>query len=188
MPKTRISKHCEQSTGIFQEIPKERHSYRPNTAKDPRIRTIWSPIPVPQRADRPSIPRTNDQRVRHNNILDADHAHDIVTGRSIAGIILFVESKPVYWKSTRQTYVNNNILIRIHSTVQGNREVAVITRYQLRSMEAEFNKPTEIFFDNKSVFFTAANPASTLNKKAIMLVYHYLREHQARGVIEVLSI
>ena len=63
-------------------------------------------------------------------------------------------------------------------------EVAITLRYHLRSMGVQVIKPTKIFVDNRSVFLNIANPASTLNKKAIALAYHFVREHQAGGVID----
>ena len=39
--------------------------------------------------------------------------------------------------------------------------------------------------DNKSVFLNAANPASTLNKKAIALAHHFVCEHQFGKVVNI---
>lgn len=39
---------------------------------------------------------------------DSDHAYDLVTGRSITGLIAFVGSTSVYWKSKRQTNVQTS--------------------------------------------------------------------------------
>ena len=52
-------------------------------------------------------------------------------------------------------------------------------------MGLKVTKPTTIYVDNKSVFLNAANPARTLNKKAIALAYHFVREHQAGGVVDI---
>ena len=119
---------------------------------------------------------------------DADHAHDLVTGRSITGILAFVGSTPVYWKSTRQTSVQTSTFGSEFTALKKAVEVVITIRYHLRSMGIKVGKATKIFVDNKSVFLNIANPASTLNKKAIALAYHFVREHQAGGVIETLHI
>ena len=119
---------------------------------------------------------------------DADHGHDLVTGRSITGILAFVGSTPVYWKSTRQTSVQTSTFGSEFTALKKAVEVVITIRYHLRSMGIKVGKPTKIFVDNKSVFLNIANPASTLNKKAIALAYHFVREHQAGGVIETLHI
>jgi len=51
-------------------------------------------------------------------------------------------------------------------------------------MGVKASRSTEIYVDNKSVHLNAANPASSLNKKAIALCYHFVREHQSGGVID----
>ena len=55
-------------------------------------------------------------------------------------------------------------------------------------MGVSITKPTKIFVDNMSVFLNAANPASSLNKKAIALAYHFVRQYQAAGVVEICHI
>ena len=52
-------------------------------------------------------------------------------------------------------------------------------------MGVKITKPTTIFVDNNSVRLNAVNPASTLNKKAIALAYHFVREHQAGNVVNI---
>ena len=52
-------------------------------------------------------------------------------------------------------------------------------------MGLKVTKPTTIHVDNKSVFLNAANPASALNKKAIALAHHFVREHQFGKVVDI---
>ena len=61
-------------------------------------------------------------------------------------------------------------------------------RYFLRSMGVKVSKPTPIYVDNMGVVINATDPASSLNKKAVALSYHFVREHQAGKVIQVLKI
>eukprot|EP00957_Ditylum_brightwellii_P001881 144457-Ditylum_brightwellii.AAC.1 len=48
--------------------------------------------------------------------------------------------------------------------------------------------PTPIFVDNMSVVLNAMNPGSTLNKKKVALLYHFLRKHIANGVVKIIKI
>ena len=116
---------------------------------------------------------------------DADHAHDLVTGRSVTGIIVFIGSSPVYWKSTRQTSVQTSTFGSEFTALKKAVEVAITMRYHLRSMGVIVSKPTKIYVDNKSVFINASNPASSLNKKSIALAYHFVREHQAAKIVDI---
>ena len=61
-------------------------------------------------------------------------------------------------------------------------------RYYLRSMGVLVNKPTPIFVDNEGVILNTTNPASSLNKKALALAYHFVRENQHGKVIEIRKI
>ena len=94
-------------------------------------------------------------------------------------------SAPIYWKSTRQTSVQTSTFGSEFTALKKAVEVAITIRYHLRSMGVSVTKPTKIFVDNKSVFLNTANPASSLNKKAVALAYHFVREHQAGKVIEI---
>ena len=116
---------------------------------------------------------------------DSDHAHDLVTGRSITGLLGFVGSTPVYWKSRRQTSVHTSTFGAEFTALKNATELAITLRYHLRSMGIKISKPTKIFVDNMSVVINAANPASSLNKKAVALAYHFVRQHQAAGVIDI---
>ena len=40
--------------------------------------------------------------------VDADHAHDTVTRRSVTGIVLFVNQTPIKWLSRRQATVETS--------------------------------------------------------------------------------
>ena len=55
-------------------------------------------------------------------------------------------------------------------------------------MGVNVSKPTPIWVDNMSVVLNATNPGSSLNKKAIALSYHFVREHQAQSVISIRKI
>jgi hypothetical protein len=116
---------------------------------------------------------------------DSDHAHDLVTGRSITGILAFVGSAPVYWKSTRQTAVHTSTFGAEFTALKTAVEVAITIRYHLRSFGLRITQPTKIFVDNKSVVINSANPASSLNKKTIALAYHFVRQNQAAGVVDI---
>ena len=55
-------------------------------------------------------------------------------------------------------------------------------------MGVAVTKATNIMIDNMSVVISASNPATTLNKKHIALAYHFVREHAAAKVINILKI
>ena len=133
----------------------------------------------------PCFPQPTVSELNITLFCDADHAHDLVTGRSVTGIPGFVGSTPVCWKSTRQKSVQTSAFGSEFTALKKAVETAVTLRCHLRSMGVKVTKPTQILVDNKSVFLNASNPAGTLNKKMMALAHHHVRQHQAANVMNV---
>jgi hypothetical protein len=47
-------------------------------------------------------------KVRKTLYVDADHAHDLVTGRSNTGILMMLNNTPIRWISKRQKTVETS--------------------------------------------------------------------------------
>ena len=56
----------------------------------------------------PDAPPPKGHPVTTTCYVDADHAHDTVTRRSVSGILLFLNGMPVKWYSKRQTTVETS--------------------------------------------------------------------------------
>jgi len=136
----------------------------------------------------PEFPDAMIEELLSSIFVDADHAHDVVTGRSITGLRAFIGSTPIYSKSKRQSCVNTSTYGAELTVLKAAVELAITLRYHLRSIGIKITKPTKIFVDNKSVVVNAVNPACSLNKKAIALSYHFVRQHQAAEVINIFHI
>ena len=54
------------------------------------------------------MPKAKKKAVRITVYVDADHAHDQVTQRSVTGIVLFINGTPVRWVSKRQKTVETS--------------------------------------------------------------------------------
>ena len=67
-------------------------------------------------------------------------------------------------------------------------EDSVTLKYHLRSMGVKVTKSSNIYTDNQSVFLNSTVPGSPLNKKAVALSYHFVREHSANGVVKIMKI
>ena len=123
-----------------------------------------------------------------NIFIDSDHGHDKLTGRSVTGMIAFIGSTPIMWLSKRQSAVQTSTFGAEFTALKTAVELAVTIIYYLRSMGIKVSKPTTILADNLASIINATNPASTLNKKHVALAYHFVREHVANNVVEVLKI
>ena len=55
-----------------------------------------------------NVPETKGPPIRITVYVDADHAHDMVTRRSVTGVLLFLNNTPVKWLSKRQKTVETS--------------------------------------------------------------------------------
>ena len=71
---------------------------------------------------------------------DADHAHDLLTRRSVTGILLMINNTPVKWFSKRQKTVETSTYDS--ELVAGKQAIELILeyRYMLRMMGANLEK------------------------------------------------
>ena len=115
--------------------------------------------------------------------VDADHAHDTVTRRSVTGIMVFVNKTLVRYISKRQKTVETSSygseLVAARMAV----EIAMEYRYALRMMGVEIDGPCRMFGDNNSVILNTTLPSSMLKKKHQAIAYHAVRTAQACRII-----
>jgi hypothetical protein len=115
--------------------------------------------------------------------VDADHAHDQVTRRSVTGILLFINGMPIRWVSKRQktvetsTYSSEMVAGRIAV------ELVIEYRYNLRMLGVPIDGPAAMLGDNMSVILSTTVPSSALKKKHNSVAYHRIREAVAGGLI-----
>lgn len=121
-------------------------------------------------------------------LVDSDHAHDLITRRSLTGIIAFVGSTPVLWSTKRQGAVATSTYAAEFMALKMATEEAINLRYCLRCLGVpvpnDGTAPTQIFGDNFSVIQSASNPEADLKKKHVALSFHFVREAIAAGIIE----
>jgi Reverse transcriptase (RNA-dependent DNA polymerase) len=119
---------------------------------------------------------------------DADHAHDLLTRRSVTGILLMVNNTPVKWISKRQktvetsTYGSEMVAGRIAT------ELAIEYRNTLRLLGVPIDGPALMLGDNQSVVLSTSVPSSILKKKHNAIAYHRIREAIAAGIIDFVHI
>ena len=129
------------------------------------------------------LPMSKGPKVRMTVYVDADHAHDLVTRRSITGILVMLNNTPIRWVSKRQktvetsTYGSELVAARIAT------ELIMEVRYMLRSLGVSLEGPTLMLGDNMSVVLNTSVPSSVLKKKHNAIAYHRVREAIAAKVL-----
>jgi hypothetical protein len=115
--------------------------------------------------------------------VDADHAHDLVTRRSITGIIVMLNNTTIWWVSKRQktvdtsTYGSELVPSRIAT------ELILEVRFKLRSLGVDLDGPALMLGDNMSVALNTSVPSSILKKNHNTIAYHHVQEAIAAKVM-----
>ena len=134
------------------------------------------------------MPKPKGKPMRITCYVDADHAHDVVTRRSVTGIVLLINNTPVRWISKRQktvetsTYGSELIAARVAS------ELIMEVRYNLRMMGVPIDGPAMLLGDNMSVVLNTTLPSSVLKKKHNAISYHRVRECIAAKILKFVHI
>jgi len=130
--------------------------------------------------DRPEPLKTKAQVTIY---VDADHAHDTVTRRSVTGILVFINQTLVRFVSKRQKTVETSSYGSELVAARMATELAMEYRYALRMLGIDLDGPCRMFGDNNSVILNTTLPSSMLKKKHQSIAYHACRMAQASGVL-----
>ena len=134
------------------------------------------------------MPKPQGKGIDITIYVDADHAHDQLTRRSVTGILLFINNTPIKWYSKRQntvetsTYGDELVALRIAG------DIAVEFRYKLRMMGIPLMGPSKVLCGNEGVVLNTTLPSSTLKKKHNAIAYHRVRKAVAAKIARVYHI
>ena len=135
-----------------------------------------------------NAPVPRGKKVRITCYVDADHAHDLMTRRSVTGVLVYLNNTPVSWLSKRQktvetsTYGSELVAARIAT------EKIIAMRYNLRMLGIDIDGPALMLGDNKSVVLSTTMPSSMLNKKHNAIAYHRVREAIAAQILRFVHV
>ena len=162
-------------------------AYRDNSMFEPESKGIdpkWKEFyPDAEEMIPRDMPKTWGKSARLTVYVDADHASDKVTRRSVTGIIVFLNNTPIRTFSKRQktvetsTYGAEMVAARIAT------DIILEIRYSLRMMGVPIDGPALMLGDNRSVILNSTVPSSVLKKKHLSCGYHRIRECIAAGIL-----
>lgn len=122
------------------------------------------------------MPEPDGEMMKLTCYVDADHARDKLTRKSVTGIVLLLNNTPISWMSKRQktvetsTYGSELVAARIAV------DLIVEWRYKLRMLGVELEESSWMVGDNMSVVVNTTIPSSNLKKKHQACNYHRVRE------------
>jgi hypothetical protein len=175
--------------GYLKQVPKRRLYFdpmRPRISED-RFHTFdWEdfyrnarePIPI-------DMPKPRGLPVSTHCFVDANHAGDKTTRRSMTGILIFINRAPIIWHSKRQNGVETSTFGSEFTAMKNAVELIAALRYKLRMFGVPVEGPTNMFCDNEAVYKNASTPESQLRKKHHSISYHMSREAVASGAIRI---
>jgi len=116
---------------------------------------------------------------------DAAFAANMVTQKSVTGILIFVNGLPIMWllkcQATLKTPAFGSEFVALRVAVK----MVEALRYKLRMFGVPLDGPAIAFCDNQSVVLNSTLPSSTLKKKHNSVNYHKVRSCIADGAIRV---
>ena len=134
------------------------------------------------------MPEPRGKPVTITTFVDANLMHDMVTGRSVTGIIHMMNKTPIEWFCKRQNQVETATYGSEFMALRIGVEQIMELRYMLRMLGVPVEGPSWIFGDNKSVITSSTIPSSTLKKRWNALSYHRVREAVAAGIVNVIHL
>jgi hypothetical protein len=108
--------------------------------------------------------------------VDADHARNQVTRRSVTGIMMLLNNTPLVWISKRQktveTSTHGSELVAARIAI----DLVLEMRYKLRLLGVRLEDQTVMLGDDMSVVLNTTVPSSNLKKKHLACSCHRIRE------------
>jgi hypothetical protein len=114
---------------------------------------------------------------------DANLYHDMLTGRSVTGILHLCNQTLIDWYSKRQATVETATFGSEFTAARIASDQIIDLRTTLRYLGVPVNNRSYMFGDNQAVVTNSSIPHSSLNKRHNALAYHRVREMIAAGIL-----
>jgi hypothetical protein len=128
-------------------------------------------------------PRPLGKSVTTTTYTDANLYHDMLTGRSVTGILHLCNQTLIDWYSKRQATVETATFGSEFTAARIAVDQIIDMRTTLRYLGVPVNEKSFMFGDNQSVITNSTIPHSSLNKRHNALAYHRVREMIAADVL-----
>ena len=129
-----------------------------------------------------NAPRPLGKRVVLTAYVDANLYHDLISGRSVTGIIHLANKTVIDFYSKLQSTVETATFGSEYVAARTCTEQVIDLRNTLRYLGVPIETATMMFGDNETVVNTASVPQSKLHKRHNALAYHRTREAIAAGI------
>ena len=183
--------HLERIKRVYGYLSKMQHAIirvrteEPDYSDVPDIQYDWSRSVYGKLEEmKPTdAPEPLGRFVTLTHYVDANLMHDVVTGRSVTGILHFLNKTPMDWFAKKQatvetaTYGSEFVAARICI------EQIIDLRTTLRYLGVPIREKSYMFGDNQSVVNSSMQVHAKLHKRHNILSFHRVREAIAAGIV-----
>ena len=127
------------------------------------------------------IPLGNPVTLTH--YVNANLYHDMITGRSVTGILHIINGTPIDWYSKKQATVETATYGSEFIAARTCVEQVIDLRNTLRYLGVPVHGKSYVFGDNESVVHSSSRPHARLHKRHNALSFHRVREAIAAGIL-----
>ena len=126
--------------------------------------------------------------VTTTHYVDANLMHDMISGKSVTGIIHFFNQTPIDWYSKKQATVETATYGSEFVAARTCTEQIIELRNLLRYLGVPIREHSYMFGDNQSVVNSSSLPEAKLHKRHTLLSFHRVREAIAAGLLVFIHI
>ena len=128
-------------------------------------------------------PTPRGKRVLLTTYVDANLYHDMISGRSVTGVLHLANKTPIDWFSKLQATVETATFGSEFVAARSATEQTTDIRNTFRYLGVPVETPTMMFGDNETVVNSSSVPHSKLMKRHNALSYHRVREAIAARIM-----
>jgi hypothetical protein len=129
------------------------------------------------------VPKPLGKTITTVTYKDANLYHDMLTGRSVTGVLHLCNQTLIDWYSKRQATVETATFGSEFTAARIAVDQIIDLRSTLRYLGVPVNKKSYMFGDNQAVVTNSSIPHSSLNKRHNALAYHCVREMIAAKIL-----
>ena len=133
-------------------------------------------------------PAPKGNPITTTTFFDANLYHDLISGKSVTGVLHMFNQTPIDWFSKLQSTVETATFGSEYVAGRTATEQIIDLRLTLRYLGVPINGRSWLFGDNESVVNSAAIPNSKMHKRWVALSYHRVRYAVAAGITGIYHI
>ena len=183
--------HLDRVKRIYGYLSKMRHATirvrteEPDYSDIPDFNYDWSKSVYGELEEMKPMdaPEPLGQFVTLTHYVDANLMHDVITGRSVTGIIHLLNKTPLDWYSKKQATVETATYGSEFVAARTCVEQIIDLRNTLRYLGVPIREKSYMFGDNESVVNSSMQVHAKLHKRHTMLSFHRVRETIAAGLV-----